>query len=99
MTFSPTAKATTKMMAPAIIHADGTSRIQTLNIRENPIIHELLMRVMKKTGVPIIMNSSLNVMGEPIVDTPEDALANFEHSGADVLYVNGKRYEKTKDKN
>lgn len=99
MTFSPTAKATTKRMAPAIIHADGTSRIQTLNNQENPIIHELLMKVMEKTGVPIIMNSSLNVMGEPIVDTPEDALANFEHSGADVLYINGKRYEKTKDKN
>ena len=92
MTFSPKAKKITKELAPAILHSDFTSRIQSLRKSDNPIMYEILMRIMQETGAPIIMNTSFNVCGEPIVDTPGDAIRSFRNSLADVLYINGKRY-------
>ena len=94
MTFAPKAKKKTIRFAPAIIHSDETSRIQTVSIEDNPIMHEILIRIMKAQGVPILMNSSLNIKGDPIVDSPEDTLNTFRMSGADVCYINGKRYDK-----
>lgn len=94
MTYSPTAKEITKEKAPAIVHFDNTSRVQTVNRESNPTMHEILKRIGENTGVPILMNSSLNVAGEPIVDSIEDAFRNFHNSKADVLYINGKRYVK-----
>ena len=94
MTFSPKAKPITKKIAPAIVHIDGTSRIQSLKQKDNPVLHSVLLEIGKKTGAPILMNSSLNVMGEPIVDTPDDAFKNFYNCNADVLYINGERYTK-----
>ena len=94
MTYSPNIRKITKEKTPAIIHYDDTSRIQTLNKDENPILHEALIQVGAATGAPIIMNSSFNVAGEPIVDTPDDAMRNFKNSESEVLYINGQRYEK-----
>jgi len=94
MTFAPRVEDITARLAPAIVHSDGTSRIQTLAETDNPVLHDLLVAVKNETGVPILMNSSLNLRGEPIVDIPEDARATFWASKADVLYVNGKRYVK-----
>ena len=94
MTFAPRAKKKTIRFAPAIIHSDETSRIQTVSIEDNPIMHEILIRIMKVQGVPILMNSSLNIKGYPIVDSPKDTLNTFRMSGADVCYINGKRYDK-----
>ena len=94
MSFSPKAKAVTQTLAPAIVHVDGTSRVQTLSREQNPIIHELLMRVKQETEAPILMNSSFNQMGHPMVDTPEDAIEAFEAGNADVLYLNGERIER-----
>lgn len=94
MTFAPRARRITNAKAPAIVHFDGTSRIQTLSAADNPILHRVLLRIGDSTGAPILMNSSFNVAGEPIVDTPEHALANFAASESEVLYINGERYEK-----
>jgi len=94
MTFSVKAKEITKKLAPAIVHQDGTSRIQTVSENDNPIIFKALIETMKKTGAPILMNTSFNVDGEPIVDTPEDAKKTFKKSRADSLFINGKRYIK-----
>jgi len=94
MTFSPKVKENTKSLAPAIVHFDGTSRVQTMMESDNPVLHRVLVKIGELTGVPILMNSSFNVMNEPIIDTPEDAFRNFFNSEADVLYINGKRYEK-----
>lgn len=94
MTYSPTVKEITKEKAPAIVHFDNTSRVQTVSKTDNPIMHKILKMVENETGVPILMNSSLNVAGEPIVDSIEDAFRNFHNSQADVLYVNGRRYVK-----
>ncbi len=91
MTFVARARESTKKLAPAIVHYDGTTRLQTLGQADNPLLYRCLKELKKKTGVPIIMNSSFNVAGYPIVDTPEDAMINFKESEADVLYLNGLR--------
>lgn len=93
MSFSPLAKDITRECAPAIVHYDGTSRVQTLTQETNPVLYGAIIELKKRTGIPIIMNTSFNINGEPIVDTPEDAKNNFTNSGADVLYINGERYE------
>ena len=59
---------------PAICHVDGSSRVQTLNREQNPLMYELLNQFYKKTGCPILLNTSLNIKGEPLVDSWEDAL-------------------------
>lgn len=59
---------------PAVVHYDGTGRLQTVARSANPALHALLTAFEAKTGVPILVNTSFNVMGEPIVETPEDAL-------------------------
>lgn len=94
MTFSPKVKEITKKLAPAIVHFDGTSRVQTLAREENPVLHDVIVQIGEKTGAPIIMNSSFNVASEPIIDTPADAFRNFFNSDCDVLYINGERFEK-----
>jgi carbamoyltransferase len=59
---------------PAIVHVDGTGRVQTVTREANGSYYELIKTFGERTGVPLLLNTSLNVMGEPIVETPEDAL-------------------------
>lgn len=92
MTFCAKAKEITKKLAPAIVHADGTTRVQTITCEDNPILYDILLQLKDKIGVPIIMNTSLNVMGDPISDTEEDAINTYKKSGADGLYINGSKY-------
>ncbi|MCT4574831.1 MAG: carbamoyl transferase NodU family protein [Alphaproteobacteria bacterium] len=94
MTMCYKAKPITKSLAPAIVHVDGTCRVQTLRYEENPFIYNILLILKEKGEVPMIMNSSLNVDGEPIVDTIDDVKKTFKNSKADVLYINGKRFIK-----
>jgi carbamoyltransferase len=63
---------------PAIIHADGTSRVQTVTKENNPGYYQLLMSWYEETGCPMLLNTSLNIKGQPIVNTRNDAL-EFEH--------------------
>jgi carbamoyltransferase len=60
---------------PAITHVDGTSRPQTLTRDQGPALYDLLCLFQERTGVPMLLNTSLNVMGEPLVESPEEALA------------------------
>lgn len=69
----------------AVTHADGTARVQTVERGVNPRFHRLICAFAERTGVPVVLNTSFNVAGEPIVATPEDAIACFEHSGLDAL--------------
>ncbi|MCQ4122377.1 carbamoyltransferase C-terminal domain-containing protein [Rhodococcus tibetensis] len=78
---------------PAVKHIDGTSRIQTVD-SEAGGIHRLLSRFAEETGVPVLMNTSFNGPGEPIVDSPADALATFLELPIDVLYIDGHRVTK-----
>ena len=94
MTFAPILKKEVLGEIPAVVHFDGTCRLQTLSEHKNPLLYKIMDSLGQRTGYPVVMNSSLNIAGDAIVDTPEDAIDTFIRSGADVLYVNGKRYEK-----
>jgi carbamoyltransferase len=59
---------------PAVVHVDGTGRLQTLTAQDNGCFHALVERFYARTGVPILLNTSMNIQSEPIVETPEDAL-------------------------
>lgn len=91
MSFAPKARLITQQLAPAIVHKDGTSRMQTLSKQDNPILHRALEIIGDETGIPILMNTSFNFDGEAMVDTPDDAIKSFKSSGMDVLYINGDR--------
>jgi carbamoyltransferase len=72
---------------PAIIHVDGTCRIQTVNEQQNPLYYRLIKAFKKKTGCPIIFNTSFNLGGEPLVETLDDALWTLSKSDINYLYL------------
>ena len=72
---------------PAVTHADNTSRIQTVNKDASPRYWSLISEFGKLTGTPVIMNTSFNLKGEPIVCTPKDAIRTFYSSGLDYLVL------------
>lgn len=72
---------------PAVTHVDYSARLQTVHKETNPVYHALIDEVGKRTGVPVVVNTSFNVRGEPIVCTPEDAFRCFMGTEMDVLAV------------
>jgi carbamoyltransferase len=70
---------------PAIVHVDGTARVQTVRREQNERMYDLLMEFDKLTGVPVLVNTSFNIKGEPIVETPQDAMNCFIYTGIDYL--------------
>jgi len=72
---------------PAVTHVDYTSRIQTVHKETNPIFHALINQFKEKTGCPVLVNTSFNVRGEPIVCTPEDAFKCFMGTDLEVLVI------------
>ncbi|MEE2745403.1 MAG: carbamoyltransferase C-terminal domain-containing protein [Pseudomonadota bacterium] len=71
----------------AIMHADNCARVQTIKKEENARLHELLLGVKKKTGYPVLLNTSFNLPGEPIVESPNDALISFSNGALDALFL------------
>ncbi|HLL70682.1 MAG TPA: carbamoyltransferase C-terminal domain-containing protein, partial [Pyrinomonadaceae bacterium] len=69
----------------AVVHVDGTTRPQTVRRTVNPLYYDMIKRLGEKTGVPVVMNTSFNLKGEPVVNSPRDALRTFFSSGLDVL--------------
>jgi carbamoyltransferase len=78
---------------PAVNHL-GTGRLQALRREWNPRYYSVLESFGQATGVPVLMNTSFNVRGEPIVGSPEDALRTFQKSGLDVLFIGNYRLAK-----
>src|SRR5213078_2663710 len=72
---------------PAVRHVDGTARIQTINRTQNPRYYDLLKAFKDRTGVPVLVNTSFNTRGEPIVCTPRDAVESFWTSPLDALVI------------
>lgn len=72
---------------PAVTHIDYSARIQTVHAETNPLYHSLIKQFKTLTGCPVLVNTSFNVRGEPIVNTPEDAFRCFMGSEIDVLVV------------
>ena len=76
-----------KERIPAVVHVDGTSRIQTVSREMNPLYWELIEHFRQIKGVPVVLNTSFNVRGEPIVNTPREALRCFYSTGMDALVM------------
>jgi carbamoyltransferase len=72
---------------PAVVHVDGTARIQTVDRRDEPLMARCLERFEERTGVPVVVNTSLNTAGRPMVDDPRDALECFGSSPVDLLAI------------
>ena len=72
---------------PAVTHVDGTGRLQSVSKHVNPLYYDLINKFYEKTGVPVIINTSMNVMGEPIVNTPEQAHAMILKTDMDYLVI------------
>jgi carbamoyltransferase len=69
---------------PAIVHGDGTSRVQTVSANQSVGFRKLLERWYEETGCPILLNTSLNIKGKPMVNTVEDAVEFEKHYGVKV---------------
>ncbi|GIH12865.1 carbamoyltransferase family protein [Rugosimonospora africana] len=72
---------------PAVVHVDGTARIQTVDPDAEPLVAELLTRFEEATGLPVVVNTSLNTAGRPMVDTPAEALELFGSAPVDLLAI------------
>ncbi|HMR67964.1 MAG TPA: carbamoyltransferase C-terminal domain-containing protein, partial [Anaerolineae bacterium] len=79
---------------PAVRHVDGTARIQTINRAQNPLYYDLLKAFQHRTGVPVLVNTSFNTRGEPIVCSPRDAIECFWTSPLDALVIGSFLLEK-----
>jgi carbamoyltransferase len=89
-----THKALQPEAVPAVVHADQTSRVQTVSRHQNPFLYAVLEEFYRLTGVPVLINTSFNLRGEPIVSSPADALKTFYASGIDVLVLHDYVVEK-----
>jgi len=76
-----------KSIIPAVTHVDGTARIQTLKRDQNPFYYDIIREFYNITNIPVVLNTSFNVRGEPIVNTPQDAINTFNKSGIDILIM------------
>ena len=72
-------------LLPAITHVDGSARLHTVRKEINPLYHDVIGEFGKLTGTPVVLNTSFNIMGEPIVESPEDAIRCFSSTGLDAL--------------
>jgi carbamoyltransferase len=79
---------------PAVRHVDGTARIQTINRNQHPLYYDLIRAFQARTGVPVLVNTSFNTRGEPIVCTPRDAVECFWTSPLDALVIGSFLLEK-----
>ncbi len=82
---------------PAITHVDGTGRVQTVSRVHNPQYHELIERFGDLTGVYCVLNTSFNIRGQPIVNTPDEAIECYLKTGMDALFLGGYLLSKDTD--
>jgi carbamoyltransferase len=83
-----------RSVIPAVTHADGSARPQTVEREVNPLYWRLISEFGRRTGVPVVMNTSFNLRGEPIVNSPADAVRTFFSSGMDALFMGNFLVEK-----
>jgi len=83
---------------PAVVHIDGTARIQTVNKKNNGIFYDLIYEFYQLTGIPLVLNTSFNLKGKPIIESPTDALDVFFNTGIDVLVLGNYLIDKNEKK-
>ena len=71
----------------AVTHVDGTARVQTISRDTNPRFHSLVREFGALSSVPVVLNTSFNTRGEPIIETPLDAVRTFNGTGLDALFI------------
>tara|TARA_B110000967_G_C18866913_1_gene553184 strand:+ start:351 stop:2063 length:1713 start_codon:yes stop_codon:yes gene_type:complete len=76
-----------QLKLPAVTHSDGSGRLQTVRKEDNPFFYSIIQEFEKLTGIPVVLNTSFNVNGEPIVLSPDDALNTFFNSGLEYLVM------------
>lgn len=94
MLFTCTVKDDMRLKIPAVTHVDNTSRVQTVTIESNKFIYTLLDECEKINGIPVVINTSLNFKGKPIVENPIDAIGSFYSSGLDFFVIGNYLLEK-----
>jgi len=87
MLLAPSVREPYRNHLPSITHVDGTARVQSVSHQQEPFIHELLTEFEHLSGLPVLLNTSFNVAGEPIVESPEDAISTFLKTPIDVLCI------------
>jgi carbamoyltransferase len=96
MLFAANVHKNKRKFIPAVIHKDGTSRIQTVTLEDNKILYNLLKEFYSITNIPMLLNTSLNKGGGPIVGDPSQAMDIFKDTEMDALCVGNKLYKKSK---
>jgi carbamoyltransferase len=81
------AEAADRWLTPATTHIDNTARVQTIDQQTSPLYWRLIDEFGKHTGVPVLLNTSFNVMGEPLVEDPRQAVRCFFSTGMDILAI------------
>ena len=79
---------------PAVVHIDGSCRVQTVNSHINERFYNLLIAVKAMSGIPVVLNTSFNVKGQPIVNSPQQALDCFQSTEIDCLVMDDYLLEK-----
>jgi carbamoyltransferase len=74
-------------LIPSVTHVDGTARVQTVEAETNPKFHDVLEAFYERTKIPLVVNTSFNIKGQPIVDSPYEALCTFFGTGLDALIM------------
>lgn len=95
MLYAPRVKPGMDRRVPSSTHVDGTSRVQTVSREQNPLVYKLLKEFEALSGVPVLINTSFNVRGEPMVCTPEDAVNCFLKTDIDYLAIGDYIVEKS----
>ena len=87
MLLAPTVKEAYRKKLPSITHIDYTARVQSVSAEDEPFIYLLLNKFAQKSGVPVLINTSFNVNGQPIVEKPIDAIKTFINNDMDALVI------------
>jgi len=87
MSFAVPVRPGKRALVPAVVHVDGSARMQTVQGDVNPLFHELISEFHALTGVPLVINTSFNTFDEPIVHSPQDAIRTFLRTGMDALII------------
>ena len=99
MLFTFTVKSDKKRIIPAVTHIDNSARVQTVDKRSNPLFYETIRAFYRKTRCPVVINTSFNIRGEPLVCSPLDALKRFMNTEIDHLVIGNFILDKTSQKN
>jgi len=87
MLLIPQARESVRKKIPAAVHHDGTARVQTVNALDNPEFYQTIQAFQQRTGLPVVLNTSFNINGEAIVETPQDAVESFAKMEVDYLAI------------